>query len=98
MATPIPAGAMLYTHLNSNASTDNLLTRAGMLHTITINTKGATGNTLTVYDNAAHGSNTLAVIDTTGATQCFIFDAWLQNGLSVTIASGTAADVTLTYF
>ena len=90
------AGNNQYTHLNANATT-NLRTGNGVLHSITINTKGATSNTLTLYDNTVGSGTVIALIDTTSNVQTLIYDLQFLTGLTAVIAAGTAADVTITW-
>jgi|SRR5271166_5230060 len=93
-----PSGSYQYTHLAANASTDGIKATGGTLHSVTINTKGASSNLLTLYDSLTHGTGTtIAIIDTTAQVQTLVFDAWFQTGLSCTLATGTAADVTLNW-
>jgi hypothetical protein len=89
-----PTGAFNYSHQNTN-TTGNLKAAPGTLHTVTINTKGASSNTLTLYDNTAASGTVIAVIDTTSQIQTLVFDIYFTTGLSFAIASGTAADVTI---
>lgn len=86
-----------FKHLAANASTDNIVVGAGVLLNVTINTKGASANTLTLYDDLLHGTtgNIIAVIDTTGATGVLNYDVRLVRGLSATMTTGTAADITI---
>ena len=91
-----PTGGINYSHINSNG-TVTVKSGAGWLHTITINTKGATGNTATVYDNTSGSGTVIAVIDTTAQIQTLLFDALFTTGLTVVTASGTAADLTVSY-
>jgi len=102
----LPAGAqvpgqMVYTynssaHVTSNATT----TIAGaprILVSICINTKGASSNTATVYDNTAASGTVLGVIDTTAGIGCLNYDIALSKGLTVVTATGTAPDLTVVY-
>jgi hypothetical protein len=96
MALPQPSTSFQFFHVSGNGNTDAALARPCQLHSVTINAKGATGNVLTIYDSLTHGSgNSVAVIDTTSQIQTLVFDAWLQVGLSYTLATGTAGDVTI---
>ena len=65
----------------------------GVLYSITINTKGATSNIATVVVDGV----TLAIIDTTVATQTLFYQVKYTASLSVTMSAGTAADLTITY-
>lgn len=86
-----------FTHIAAGTATTTVVSRNGTLHGITINTKGATGNTLTVYDNTAGSGTVIAIIDTTGATANLIYDVQFVNGLTVVSASGTGADLTIAW-
>ena len=88
----IPLANNLSAHLSANGTTA-VKTGPGVLHTVTINTKGATANTLTLSD----GSTTLAVIDTTAGVGTLTYDIQFQVGLTAALASGTAADVTISF-
>lgn len=81
-------------HLNSNAAT-NLGPATGnvLLHSVCINTKGASSNTLTLAD----GNGTFAVIDTTSNVGHLIYDRQCVGQLIATLATGTAADVTINF-
>lgn len=82
-----------YTHLNTNSgSAVTVKTGRGQLTLVSINTKGAAGNTLTLVD----GSNTIAVIDTTLAIGTLLYDTPFYTNLQATLNGGaTAADVTI---
>lgn len=83
-----------YTHITTNATTV-VDARPGLLATICVNTKGASANVLTVYDNASAASGTvIAVLDTT-SLGCYKYDVITKNGLTILTATGTAADVTI---
>ncbi len=87
-----------WAHENANIGATVVKASPGMLLFVVINTKGATGNTLTVYD-AADGStsNVVAVIDTTSALGAISYNLSLTNGLTYAMATGSAADVTIVY-
>jgi len=85
-------------HVNANATSTNIKTGPGLLRTVTVNTKGASGNALTLYDDIGTGTNNvIAVIDTTAAVGSLLFDSQFSNGLNYALAAGTAADVTISY-
>jgi len=91
-----------YTHLNANGTTvlGGASTSPGqgwLLHTVTINTKGASSNTLTITDKG--NGNVIAVIDTTAGVQTLTFDAMMAggSGIQCVLATGTAADVTVSW-
>lgn len=85
-------------HLNANATTV-VKAAPGLLHAIMINTKGASANTITVYDNATGTTNVIAAIDPVNAIpgSVILIDAECVNGITVVIATGTAADITVLY-
>jgi len=94
----------LTTHLNANGTTTIFTPQAtnqssqAVLHTISINTKGAASNTISVYnDVTAVAANLIAVIDSTSAVQSLFYDAICNNGLTVVLATGTAADITVSW-
>lgn len=85
-----------YSHISSNATT-TVKSGAGSLRGITINTKGASANTATVYDNTAGSGTVIAVIDTTAAVGTLSYDIAFTTGLTVVTATGTAPDMTIAY-
>lgn len=88
-------GGYAFSNLKANATT-TIKSGVGRLHSLTINTKGIT-NTITVYDNTAGSGTTIATIDTTLSQETLTFDLAFTTGLTVVIAGGTAADITITY-
>jgi hypothetical protein len=91
-----PSGSFNYTHLNANGTTV-VKAAPGFLHTLTINVKGATGNTITLYDNTSGSGTVVAVIDPTQNLVTLAFDVNFMTGLTVVIATGTAPDITLSW-
>lgn len=85
-----------YAHISTNATTV-VKAAAGSLHSITINTKGASANIATIYDGVSAAGTVIGVIDTTAGTQNFLYDAALSTGLTIVTATGTAADITVSY-
>lgn len=86
-----------YKNLAANATTV-IKTGGGVLHTLTINTAGATSNTITIYDNTAASGTKIATINGEAIPgQTFLYDVEFITGLTVIIATGTAADITLSY-
>ena len=92
-----------YKHINANASQQLLATGAGsILGAVNVNTLGATANVLTLYDAAVAADcvagNVVAVIDTTKTGVAgYDYNLVLNRGLFYTLATGTAADVTITF-
>jgi hypothetical protein len=91
-----PSGSFNYTHLNANGTT-TVKSGPGMLHTLTINVKGASSNTITLYDNTSGSGTVIAVIDPTQNLVTLDFDIFFQNALTAVIATGTAPDITLSW-
>jgi hypothetical protein len=92
-----PAGALNYTHLSANGTT-TIKSGGGLLHTITINAPGPGGNTLTVYDNTAGSGTVIAALSTNvGYPVTLLYDLQFTTGLTVVLATGQAADVTITW-
>lgn len=86
-----------YTHLNALGTT-TIKSGAGTLRGVTINTKGATANTCTIYDNTAGSGTVIAVIDTTREQAFYPFDVQFGTGLTIVLAAGTSADITVASF
>ncbi len=88
--------AFNYTNLAANATTV-IRTGPGILHNININTKGASANVITVYDNTAASGTKIATIDSTVAYGPLNFDVTFLTGLTIVIGTGTAADITVSW-
>lgn len=86
-----------FLNLAANATTNAIKSGAGMLHSITINTKGASSNICTVYDALTATGTKIATIDTTANVGTLVFDLKFSTGLTIVIATGTAADITVNY-
>lgn len=82
--------------LEANATT-TLRTGAGVLHKVTINTAGASSNTITLYDNTAASGTVLATIDGTAGPLTLDYNIRFSTGLTAILATGTAAKITVTY-
>ncbi len=90
------SGGYNYTNLAANADT-LVKTGAGILRAIVINKKGATSNTCTIYDNTAASGTKIATFDTTVSFGTFVYDVRFTTGLEISIATGTACDVTVVW-
>jgi len=86
-----------YAHVAAGTATTTVKSGAGFLHCLSINTKGASSNTLTVYDNTAGSGTVIAVIDTTAQVQSLFYDVTFATGLTIVSATGTGADYTVAY-
>ncbi len=87
---------MNYTHLTGLFTTTNIGPAGAnsKLHSVTINTKGAAANLLTIADAVG----TIAVIDTVNInSQSLIYDIDTQGRLTAASATGTGADVTIAW-
>jgi hypothetical protein len=91
-----PTGGLKYTNLKALGTT-TIKAGEGVLHSISINTKGATGNTATVYDNTAGNGTTIATVDTTAQIQTLLYDLQFTTGLTIVLATGTSADITVSW-
>ena len=82
-------------HIATNTTT-TVKSGAGVLHSITINTRGPASN-VTVYDNTAGSGTVLAVIDTTLSTTAFLFDISFSTGCTLVTAGTGPADLSVSY-
>ncbi len=94
MSVSIPA--YNYTNLAANATT-LIRTGRGILHNVNINTKGAASNVITVYDGIDANGTKIATIDSTVTYGPLNFDVTFSTGLTIVIATGTAADITVAW-
>lgn len=84
-----------FANVAANATTTHK-TGAGVLHTLTINTKGVT-SAVVIYDNTAGSGTKIATIDTTLDTVTLCFDCAFATGLTTVTTGGTPADITVTW-
>jgi hypothetical protein len=96
MATGYSITGFSKSHIATNTTVTSK-TGAGILHAITVSTKGATGNIATVYDNTAGSGTVIAVIDTTAGPATLVYDVAFTTGLTIVTATGTAADLTVAW-
>jgi hypothetical protein len=90
---------MAYSHIAANG-TVQVTAATTRLKSVVINSKGGSSNTLTLYEGnaaavAASTAPVIAVIDTTSAVGTLEFNTWVQ-AVTAVLATGTAADVTVT--
>ncbi len=97
-ATPMPTtSADSYRNIATNATTV-VKSGAGTLVRIVINSKGAAGNTATLYDNTAGSGTRIGTLDTVnGVIASLDYGSAFTTGLTVVTATGTAADLTVVY-
>lgn len=87
-----------YTHISANTAGVQVGPVGTInLHTVSINTKGAAANVLTIYDGTSTSGTVVAVYDTTAQVASLNYDITLQVGLFVVLATGTAADLTFSW-
>ena len=86
-----------YSYLAANAATQ-VKTGTGKLHSVVINTAGASSNVITLYDGTDTNGTVIAVIDGTAAAgNILLYDVQFITGLHVVIGTGTAAKITISY-
>ena len=91
------AGNNTYKRLNALTAGTQLASTQGQLHTVSICVKGASSNVLTLYDGTSTSGTVIANIDTTANVGTLMFDVAYLTGLFCVIATGTPADVTITF-
>lgn len=85
-----------YRNLAANATT-TVKSGAGVLHAIVVNTAGGSANTCTIYDNTAGSGTKIGTINTTAFVTAWVYNAAFATGLTIVMATGTAADITVVY-
>ena len=92
-------GGATYQNITTSATT-LVKTGAGTLYGVFINTKGASSNTATLYDSLTGSGTKIGTIDTTATTGPFLNSEnglAFSTGLTVVTATGTQADITISY-
>lgn len=89
-----PVAQNSYTNITTSTTT---LVKSGVggLHSITVNTKGAT-ETATIYDSLTGSGTKIGTIDVS-QPGTFTFDVAFTLGLTIVTAGTTAADITVSY-
>jgi hypothetical protein len=82
------------THLSANTAGTAVTAGPGVLHSVVVNTAGAT-DTTTLYDGTSTAGTVLAVLSEVAGS--YIYDIAFETGLFVAIAGTTAPDLTITY-
>lgn len=85
-----------YVYLSANGTT-TAKSGAGVLRRVVIGSNGSILNTLTIYDNTTATGSIIALIDTTLQGGSFDFDVDFTTGLTLVLAGGTAAHVTVIF-
>lgn len=79
----------------ATSTTTTVKSGAGVLHGITINTKGTVASTITIYDNTAASGTKIAIIDSLNLSGSFFYDAGFSTGLTVVTTGTLAPDITV---
>lgn len=79
----------------TTATTTTVKSGAGVLDKIVVNSAGS-GSTITIYDNTA-GSGTKIGTATGAAQTTLTYNVHFSTGLTIVTASGSAADITVSY-
>lgn len=82
----------------STAATTTVKSGAGVLRSISINTPGSSGSTITVYDNTAGSGAKIATISGSGCVCTLQYDDNFNTGLTIVTGGQTgAADLTVNW-
>lgn len=90
------SGGWSFSNIIANTAGTAVKSGAGTLHSVSVNTAGASANVLTLYDGTNTSGTKIGTFDTTSLRN-IPFDLAFGTGLFVVLATGTAADLTLTY-
>lgn len=95
----MPNGTYLHSNANTSAAGAVVSPNSGaILMRVVINTAGAAGNQLTIYDGQSTSGKVIAVVNTTNAAiPSLDFNLVTANGIWYTLLTGTAADLTFVY-
>ena len=87
-----------FTPTNITTNTTTIVkTGSGLLHSVTINTKGSSSNTIKLYDGLTAGGTLFATIDSTANVGFLLFNAQFSQGLTVVTGTGSAGDITINF-
>lgn len=81
----------------TTAATTVVKSGAGVIHGVTINTKGTVASTVTIYDNTAGSGSKIAIIDSLNLSGAFFYDAAFATGLTIVTTGTIAPDITVMY-
>ena len=87
----------IYKNVAAGTATTTVKSGAGVLYHVIINTKGASANTLTCYDNTAASGTKIATIDDVNNSGTLTYNVAFSTGLTCVSATGTGADYTVSY-
>jgi hypothetical protein len=85
-----------YANIVAGTAATLVKTGAGTLKRLCINTKGASANTIKVYDGLSAAGTLIATIDGT-SDRDHNYDVAFGTGLTIVSATGTGADMTVVY-
>lgn len=81
----------------TTSTTTTVKSGAGILHAVTINTKGTVASTITIYDNTAGSGTKIGIIDSLNLSGAFFFDVAFATGLTLVTTGTLAPDITVSY-
>lgn len=81
----------------TTAATTVVKSGAGVLHGITVNSKGTVASAIVVYNNTAGSGTKIGTIDSLNLSGSFFFDIAFTNGLTVVTTGTVAPDITVSY-
>ncbi len=81
----------------TTATTTTVKSGAGVLHGVTVNTKGTIASTITIYDNTAGSGTKIGTIDSLNLAGQFLFDVAFATGLTLVTTGTVAPDITVSY-
>ena len=90
------ANGSQFSHIAAKATT-LVKTGDGYLHSVVINTKGATGNNANIFDGIDNSGTLIAVLDLTQGPATIFYNLAFAVGLTVVTDNGTQADITVIY-
>lgn len=95
---PILAQAPGFSFQNiTTATTTTVKSGAGVLHGVTVNTKGTIASTITIYNNTAGSGTKIGTIDSLNLAGQFLFDVAFTTGLTLVTTGTVAPDITVSY-
>lgn len=81
----------------STATTTTVKSTAGMLHSITVNSKGTVASSITIYNALTATGTPIAIIDSLNLYGTFSFDVYFNTGLTIVTTGTVAPNVTVSY-
>ena len=81
----------------TTATTTLVKSGAGILHGVTINSKGTVASTVTIYDALTAIGNPIAIIDSLTLSGQFVYDINLDTGLTIVTTGTVAPNLTVSY-